>query len=341
MCPDMDHLLLPLLNAVDEQERQQCVEELLITHVRPIIRQMLQQRLGLYVSAHGVNATNPDAEDQYQEAMARTIEVLHADQRLLTTIENFERYVGRIVANICVDFLRSKHPTRARLKDALRHLLTRHADLVSWQYDDELLCGFAAWRNTGKRVVDVSDIETRLNAFVAARFANEDVRVARLSRVVRELFEWIGGPVEIDVLVRMLAYVRDIRDQQTESLDDVEFEDNFRGSVASAESDVEAHELLEQLWSIVKRLTPKQRDAFALRFCDQDGRNLFTILRAAGIAEWKDLAEGMGRSAADVARLWKQMPMDSASVAKELRTSRDNVYKWHFRALQKLKAELG
>ena len=336
----MDYRLLPLLHAVDEQELQQRVEELLVIHVRPIIRQMLQQRLGLYVNAQGVNANNHDAEDLYQGAMARMVELLHADQRRLTKIENFERYVGRIVANICVDFLRAKHPTRARLKDALQYVLRRHADLGSWQYEDEFLCGFAAWRNTGKRAVDVSDIDTRLNVFLAARFAGENVRVARLSRVVRELFEWIGGPVEIDVLVRMLAYVRDIREQHTESLDDAEFENSFRSSVGSAESGVETHELLGQLWRIVRRLTPQQRDAFALRFCDQDGRNLFTVLRAAGIVDWKDLAEGMGRSPADVARLWKQMPMDTATIARELRTSRDNVYKWHFRALQKLKAEL-
>lgn len=336
----MDHLLLPLLNAVDEQELQQRVEELLVIHVRPIIRQILQQRLGLYVNAQGVNATNHDAEDLYEEAMVRVVEVLHADQQVLTTIENFERYVGRIIANICVDFLRSKHPNRSRLKDALQYVLRRHADLVSWQHEDELLCGFAAWRDTEKRAVDVSDIDTRLNAFLETHFADEDVKVAPLSRVVRELLEWMGGPVEIDVLVRILAYVRDIREQQTESLDDVEFESSFRGRIGLAQSDVETHELLGQLWRIVRRLTPKQRDAFALRFCDQDGRNLFTVLRAAGIVDWKDLAEGMGRSAADVARLWQQMPMDSATIARELRTSRDNVYKWHFRALQKLKAEL-
>jgi len=336
----MDHLLLPLLNAVDEQELQHRSEELLVIHVRPIIRQMLQQRLGLYVNAQGVNTTNHDAEDLYQEAMARTVEVLHADQRLLITIQNFERYVGRIVANICVDYVRSKHPTRARLKDALRYVLRRHADLGSWQYHDALLCGFAAWRNTGKRPLDVSDIDTKLNAFLAARFAHDDVKVARLSRVVRELFDWIGGPVEVDVLVRMLSYIRDIREQQIESLDDVELENSFRSSIGSAESNVETHELLGQLWRVVRRLTPMQRDAFALRFCDQDGRNLFTVLRAAGIVDWTDLAEGMGRSAADIARLWKEMPMDSATVARELRTSQANVYKWHFRALQKLKAEL-
>ena len=335
----MNNLLLPLLNALDEQERQQRLDELLRIHVAPIIRQVLRQRLGLYVSAQGVNETDRDAEDLYQEALTRMVEVLQ-DRRVLTSIENFERYVGRVVSNICVDFLRSKYPTRARLKNALRDVFRRHADLVSWRDQNEILCGFAAWLDTGKQAVDIYDVETKLNTFLTSRFASEEVRVAPLSRIVTELFHWIGGPVQIDALVRMLAYVRDIREQQTESLDDAEFEVNLRSSIRSASSDMETHELLVRLWRLVKRLTPKQRDAFALRFQDDEGRNLFTVLLAAGIADWKDLTEVMGRSVADVARLWSQMPMDSATVASELRTSRDNVYKWRFRAIQKLRIEL-
>jgi hypothetical protein len=34
------------------------------------------------------------------------------------------------------------------------------------------------------------------------------------------------------------------------------------------------------------------------------------------------------------------MPMDSTAVAAELNASRNNVYKWRFRSLQRLKAEL-
>jgi RNA polymerase sigma factor (sigma-70 family) len=331
----MHNLLQPLLNARDEQERQQRLDALLTIQVAPIIRQVLRQRLGFYVSAQGVNENNHDAEDLYQEAMTRMVELLHGDQRSLATIENFERYVGRVVTNICIDFLRSKYPTRARLKNALRDLFRRHGDLVSWQYEDEILCGFAVWRNTGKP----GDAETKLNAFLADRFADEDVRTVPLSRVVTELFEWIGGPVQIDSLVRMLAHIRDVREQQIESWDD-EIEVNIRRSTRSVESYIENHELLGRVWQIVKRLTPKQRDAFVLRFQDHNGRDLFTVLRTAGLVDWKDLAEGMGRSVADVTRLRKQMPMDSATAASELRTSRENVYKWRYRAIQKLKAEL-
>lgn len=338
----MDNLLLRLLNVRDEQERQQCLDELLTVHVAPIVRQVLRQRLGLYVSARGVNEYNHDAQDLYQEAMTRMIEILHSDQRSLATIDNFERYVGRVVSNLCVDFLRSKYPARARLKDGLRDVFRRHGDLVSWQHEGEILCGFAAWRNTEKPAISSYDIEAK-NAFLAARFADQDVRAVPLSRVVAELVDWTGGPVEFDVLDRMLAYVLDIREQENESWNDhvaAEFEFNSRRRTRSVESDIEANEVLRRLWRIVKHLPPGQRDAFALRFQDDAGRDLFTALLAAGIVNWKDLAEGLGRSVADLARLWTQMPMDSATAANELRTSRENIYKWKFRAIQTLKAEL-
>jgi RNA polymerase sigma factor (sigma-70 family) len=333
----MDNLLLSLLSARDEQEREQRLDELLIIHVAPIIRQVLRQRLGLHVSAQGVNESNHDAQDLYQEAMTRMVQVLR-DQQSLSTIENFERYVGRVASNICVDFLRSKYPKRARLKDALRDVFRRHADLVSWQYQNEILCGLAAWRNTGKRAV-AYDVDIRLDAFLSVRFADEDVTAVPLSRIVAELFDWIGGPVQLDVLLRMLVYILDIKEQQLELFDD-EVELRFRGSARSTELDVETNEVLVRLWRIVKRLPPKQRDAFTLRFQDQDGRDLFTVLLAAGIVELKDLAEGLERSAEDVARLWRRMPMDSATAASELNTSRKNFYKWRFLAIRKLKAEL-
>jgi hypothetical protein len=98
--------------------------------------------------------------------------------------------------------------------------------------------------------------------------------------------------------------------------------------------------MLGQLWRIVKRLPPRQRDAFALSFRDQAGRDLFTLLLAAGIVDWKDLTDGLKRSAADVARLWMQMPMDTETTASELNSSRKNVSKWRFRAIRKLKAGL-
>lgn len=342
----MDNVLVPYFTARDDRERQQHLNELVTIRAAPLIRQVLRRRLAFYVSAQGVNGSNQDAEDLYQEAIMRVVQALDRIQSSSRIeIDNFELYVSRIASNTCTDFLRAKTPARTRLKDGLRHLLKRHKDLISWERDGEILCGFALWRNTGKSAFSdqpLRDIETKLGSFQSLHFADEDVRFAPVSQIVAELFHWVGGPVQIDVLVGMVAHLLDVKDEQLESLEDpsaARWEAYFVSSTRSEGSHVEAIELLARLWQAVILLPAEQRDAFALSFEDEAGQDLFTVLRAAEIVNWDELAQGMGRSVQEVARLRLRMPMDGASLAEELGASRENVYKWRFRALRRLKTE--
>jgi len=343
----MDHVLVPYLTARGEQERQQHLDELVTIRAAPLIRQVLRRRLAFYVSAQGVNGNNQDAEDLYQESMTRVVQVLHQLHSASgIEIDNFDLYVSRIASNTCTDFLRAKSPARTRLKDGLRHLLKRHKDIVSWEHDGEILCGFAPWRNTGKSAFSDQpwqDLETKLQSFQSLHFSDEDVRFAPVSQIAAELFYWIGGPVEIDVLVRVIAYLLDIHDEQMESLDDpspTKWDTYFVSSTRAEESHVEANELLGRLWQALIQLPAEQRDAFALSFEDEVGEDLFTMLRAAEIVNWDEIAQAMGRSVQEVVRLRGRMPMNGASVAEELNASRENVYKWRFRAIRRLKTEL-
>ena len=164
-----------------------------------------------------------------------------------------------------------------------------------------------------------------------------------LPSAIRAIEYWIGGPVEIDVLVRMIAYLLDIQDEQIESLDDpspTKWDAYFVSSTRADGAHVEANELLARLWQAVIQLPAEQRDAFALSFEDEAGEDLFTMLRAAEIVNWDEIAQGMGRSVQEVVRLRARMPLNSADVADELRASRENVYKWRFRALRRLKTEM-
>jgi RNA polymerase sigma factor (sigma-70 family) len=342
----MDIVLVPYLTACDDRARQQHLDELVTIRAAPLIRQVLRRRLAFYVSAQGVNGNNQDAEDLYQESITRVVQVLHQlDSASGIEIENFDLYVSRIASNTCTDFLRAKSPARTRLKDGLRHLLKRHKDLVSWEQNGEIVCGFAPWRNTGKSPFSDQPwqgVETKLESFQSLHFSDEDVRFAPVSQIAAELFYWIGGPVEIDVLVRMIAYLLDIQDEQIESLDDPSPAKwaYFVSSTRSDESHVEANELLMRVWQAVIQLPAEQRDAFALSFEDEAGEDLFTMLRAAEIVNWDEIAQGMGRSVQEVVRLRARMPMNGAHVAEELKASRENVYKWRFRAIRSLKTEL-
>jgi RNA polymerase sigma factor (sigma-70 family) len=344
----MDNALGPYLQAKDERERQQHLDELLMLRAAPMIRQVLRRRLGFYISAQGVNENNQDAEDLYQEAITRVVQGLNQlTSSPSTGIDSFEFYVSTIAANICIDFLRAKSPARTRLKYRLRDLLRRHKDLASWERDDSILCGFASWRNTRKSPFleqSFEDLETRLDSFKSLYFADEDIRLTPLPEIVAQLFDWILGPVEIDLLVRMLAYLLEIKDQQIDSLDDplpARWNVFFVSHTQSGESLIHANELLARLWRAVIRLPPEQRDTFAFGFEDEAGQDLFTVLLAAEIVSWDELANELGRSVEDVVRLRLRMPMDSVSIAAELRASRENVYKWRFRALRHLRSELG
>jgi RNA polymerase sigma factor (sigma-70 family) len=344
----MDNVLVPYLAANDEEERQQHLHELLTLRAAPLIRNVLLRRLGFYVSPQGVNENNQDAEDLYQEAMTQVVQELHKLQSSTgTDVGNFELYVSRVATNRCADFLRAKSPARTRLKYNLRDLLKRHKDLAAWEYGGEILCGFAAWRNTAKSpFLDQSyeDIDAKLDSFKSFHFADEDTRLTPLSQLLVELFDWILGPIEIDVLVRMVAYLLDIKDQQIESLDDpsvTSWEHHFAANTQSSASHIEANELLARLWQAVIELPAAQRDSFVLGFKDEAGQDLFSILLAAEVVSWDELAAGMERSVEEVMRLRLHLPMDSAGVAHVLGASRNNVHKWRFRAIRRLKTELG
>ena len=106
----MDQLLLPYLRATDETERQQRLDELLMVHAAPVVRQALRRRLGFYVNLRGINPHNQDAEDLYQEIMAKIVQALHdlRNHSAKASIQNLKQYVSRIATNACNDILRTK-----------------------------------------------------------------------------------------------------------------------------------------------------------------------------------------------------------------------------------------
>lgn len=336
----MDNLLLPYLNASDEFQTQQHLEELLALYATPIIRRTMRQRLGFYVSAQGVNAYNHDAEDLFQETMTRIVQRL-SDLRAGSSpdIENFKQYVARITINMCMDFLRAKSPARAHLKDSVKDVLRRNPDLASWQREGEVVCGLSIWKDSNAGVVfdDTSrDIEATSGEFVTSRFSDSDVQNVPLADLVIELLSWIGGPVRLEDLVKVLVSLLRLKEPEHKSIDDLD--PNITGSSPN-ETEMEAVELLERLWQVVQSLPREQRDVFVLGFEDHAGQDLFTALLVARIATVKELAEGLAMTVEEIIRLRLEMPMDTKSIATRLNTSRANIAKWRFRALIRLRTE--
>jgi RNA polymerase sigma factor (sigma-70 family) len=342
----MDQLLQPYLQAANDSDSQQQLEELLLFHAAPVVRQTLRRKLGFYVNQHGKNPRNQDAEDLYQDIMTKIVQTLHnlRDPPANTEIDNFKQYVARIAANACNDVLRAKSPVRARLKNNLRYLLTHHRDFAVWKMEDETLSGFALWRDTSKSTSSekaAADLDERLAEFRARRFPRQNIQEVPVTKIVAELFHWTGSPIALDALVQIIAKLLDVQDHPVESLDDdTQVETTIAQSTVTSSSRVEEQSLLRSLWHALKELSVEQRDVFCLGFEDESGRDFFTVVLEAEVVSFGELVHELGRSAGTIVRLWSQMPMDDEEIAVELKTKRTQVQKWRFRALQRLKKGL-
>jgi len=342
----MDEVLLPYLQATSEAEKQQCLDELLLVQASPVVRNTLRERLSLHVSLAGTSR-DQEAEDLYHEILAKIVEFLRDldDNENRPNIQNFRRYVARLATNACHDYLRRKSPARARLKNNLRDLLSRHPDFALWKSDEDWFAGFSqapASHNVSSTKPQLQ-VEGLLDALRLQAFPGQDVKRLPLSLLVAELFQWLEGSVELGLLVDLIAKLRGVKDHPPESLDEEGrrfFEARLRETTLSSDLRFDAKDTLIRLWVAVQRLPPKQRDTFCLSFNDQSGDDLFSLLIDAEVADFEEIARALERTEEKLGELWELMPMDRTAIATELGATPPQVSKWRFRAVEKLEREM-
>jgi len=342
----MDNLLLPYLHATNESERQQHLDDLLVVYAAPVVRQILRLKLGVRVNTLGANPYNQDAEDLYQETLAKIVvflRTLHTAAK--TEVENFEQYVARVATNACHDYVRARSPARTCLKYSLRELLSRRSEFALWKFDEGFLCGLAVWGEdlepiSSQRLVEIED---ELHIFRTTRFGREDIGQVPLAKVVAELLQWAKGPMDLDALVNITALLLEVRDRPAESLDDEAkgyLEARVTDTTLISNPRLDSDELLRSLWRAAERLPEKQRDVFCFGFEHDNGEDLFTLLFEANLASPMQLAHQFGRSLEDLMRVWSELPMDIPAIGAEMTATRSQVSKWRFYALQRLEKEL-
>lgn len=344
----MDPVLLPYLNATSDSEREEHLDELILFRAAPLVRRILRRRLGLHVSDQGTNRDNHEAEDLYQETLTKIVQTVRTLRSSPSNeIEDFRGYVASITNNACVDFLRAKSPTKYRLKHSIRDVFNRHQDFRTWKVDDEIVGGFAVWYGTERLPASsrqVREFETDLETFRAARFPKEDVHQVPLTRIVAEVLQWIDRPIRIDDLADVVGLLLRVRDRPSEtiSFDETLVQESGLGvNAIAAESELAAKELLARVWRILGGMTPSQRDTYCFSFEDASGVDLFSLLLETEIASLRQIAEVLGRSVPEIIRLRSLMPMDYAAIGAQLGAPRSLVTQWRFRAIQRLRKELG
>src|SRR5712691_7894160 len=185
----MDQLLLTYLQASNESERQRHLDDLLLIYAMPVVRRTLRHRLGFSINRKRTNTHNADAQDLYQEIMIRIVQALDDLRRSSENggIGDFRKYVARVAANVCRDFLRARSPARRRLKDNIRLVLTRHPDFAFWQAEGEYLCGFTVWQGSGKSPAwhpETPRLDEKIEEFRSTSYPREHPTRLPLSRVL-------------------------------------------------------------------------------------------------------------------------------------------------------------
>lgn len=344
----MDATLLAFLQAREGSEREDLREKLILEEAAPLVRQTIRYRLRFYLSERGANPSNPDAEDLYHDILARLVKAL---ARLeggpdLSAIRDFGQYAARVAANACHDYLRGKYPQRARLKDRVRDLLERRREFALWKGpDEELLCGLAGWRHEPWAPGDRERrqrVEREQDHFPRERLAKGGAPAPPLPLLLREIFEWAGGPIELECAVGLAALALDLRERQYESLDaDPEsLRLSSTRETARIETVMEERVALHRLWAILRTLPARQRETFFYSFTTSKGEDLLTLLFQGGVATPSQIAQALGVPLNRLMAIWKVMPLRNADLAVVLGVERQQVNKWRFQAIKMIEKRL-
>ena len=319
------------------------MRELILEQAAPVVRQALRRKLRFYAGG-GRNSGNPDAEDLYQDVMAKLVRMLQQMQAReapgeFSEIKDFRQYATRVAVNSCNDYLRLKYPQRTRLKDKVREALDRHGAFAVWRSEQgELICGLAGWDGEPREAMAAERLRAleEQPELLSARQGRSGA--LPLTQLLLEIFEWVRSPLELERLVGAAAGLLELREHQFESLDE---EGSALPQRLSAEGPgfdqiLEERATLERLWRELCRLPPNQRDTMIFTFSDSKGDDLLSLLYDAKVVTPAQMAAVIGVSEERMMEIWARMPLGNIDAADLMRVDRHVVNKWRHRARKHL-----
>jgi hypothetical protein len=144
----------------------------------------------------------------------------------------------------------------------------------------------------------------------------------RPAALLAAIFNYAGGALPLDALVGAVAVLWGIEDREETDEDALARVIDRR---ASAGAELEAREYLRLLWEEIRQLPLRQRAALLLGLKEEHGRSLLALLPLMGIAAMRQIAEALEMTAAQLAALWQQLPMDDTRIAARLQLTRQQV----------------
>lgn len=330
----LDPILVSLVQAQDEVEHQRLIADLICSHSAEIIKEIVHRRLLRFQRDRHISSLRADAEDLYNDIVADLLKRLselsgNADE---FTIHNYRSYVAGVANNACYDYLRSKYPQRASLKNKLRYLLTSNPEFALWQSSDgEWLCGLAHWH--GRETLRHSSSHP---------LAAADISATSLPAVLlSNIFRHANAPLELDELITLVADAWGVRDHPLTSYDeDAKLIDTHVVAPSDHSRTYEQRFLLQGVWSEINQLPARQRAALVLNLRDSQGADLISLILDTRTATITEVAAMLDMSPQEFLEAWDRMPLDDLTIADLLGLTQRQIIKLRRAARERLQRRL-
>jgi hypothetical protein len=185
----------------------------------------------------------------------------------------------------------------------------------------ERWCGFRAWKGRpGARGRGYTRLLEDPRG-CAGEFLNhrnpEELDPASLLRAV---FDFAGGPIELDALIRIMAVLWNVRERVREEghPDDEQWKDPldvFEDVGADTARSAEEHDLLRSLWKKITDLPPFQRTVLLLNFRHGD-RGILELIPMLGIAGPRAIVGTFALPPGRIREIWYDLPLDWNALAQ-------------------------
>jgi hypothetical protein len=242
--------------------------------------------------------------------------------------------VAAITYNVYYRYVRTKFPSRWRLKNRIRYLLNHASGFAIWQDEhEEYLCGLTAWVKDRSNENHSSKAPGDLDEFIDSLAPGENVAEMNSAELVKAILNWFDHPILIDELVRIVADLQGIKDLQPATQPREDHEEGSGISVCDLLPDLgvdivtkmveRSH--LERLWMEISQLPQRQRVALLLNLRDAQARDALILFTFTGIANLRQIAQALELPLDEFMTLWNKLPLEDAAIARLLGITRQQV----------------
>ncbi len=328
----VDSLLIPFLQARDEAESQQVLEQLLANHILPVSKEIIYHKL----RARTLGQDEQDSDDVQNNVVLKLLSMLRecrhrADFR---SISNFRSYVAVTTYNACNEYLRQRYPQRHSLKNQLRYLFTHIPQLALWNTEEgKAVCGRVEMKRQKSVLTSPGEVFNLLNRARALGLQHQP-----LTDSVVTLLNLLEAPVELDDLVSLVAEAKGIKDEaaQSEGEEGESLLERVADTGPPIDRSIEQRFYLKRLWQEICELPLRQRVALLLNLKDEHGNSQVEMLPFTGVATMRQIARVLEMSDAAFAELWNDLPMEDAQIAARLNLTRQQIINLRKSARQRL-----